>query len=115
MWEQWDKIIKEDNRRYEIMLEWESGMKVLLGASIYRFEPVTLWKVLVNTFNPGAGEYISYEGDFPTLEAAETRAWEEICRVLTIYEEDDYSDRFKIGHLTKQTLDKMRARHNDSS
>ena len=115
MWEHWDKTIKDDSRYYELMLEWESGMKVSLGVSINKKETDTIWKVLISTFNPGAGEYISYKGDLSTLEAAETRAWEEACKVLTTYEENDSSNRLKIGHLTRQTLDKMRARHTDSN
>jgi hypothetical protein len=75
MWEGWNEYVDtEDSKRYELLVG-TSEVRVSLGVYLTRVESDS-WKVLVNSFNPLAGEYVIYEGVFQNLSEAEEKAWE---------------------------------------
>jgi hypothetical protein len=77
MWEGWNKCVDTEDAKYYSLLSG-SEVKVLLGAYLTRREAAPIvWHVLVNAFNPGAGEYILYENTFASYAEAELKAWEE--------------------------------------
>jgi hypothetical protein len=74
-WDGWNKYVDAvDCKRYEYMLTLSANVKVLIGAYFTQIGPAD-WHILINAFNPSAGEYIDFEGDFPTLAEAEAMAW----------------------------------------
>jgi hypothetical protein len=76
MWEGWSKYADTDScKRYELLVG--TGTRVSLGVYLTEteFRPTT-WNVLVNAFNPGAGEYIIYENTFTDFAEAEATAWQ---------------------------------------
>ena len=76
-WESWNKYIDNvDCKRYEYMLTLSAEVKVLLGAHLTQ-KGSAGWHVLINAFNPFAGEYVDFEGDFPTFAEAEIMAWKQ--------------------------------------
>ena len=86
MWEGWKKYADEDSYKcYEFFVK--GSVEVLLDISLTRqeSEPST-WNVLITAFNPGAGEYILYEGTFSDFAEAEAKAWEEAQSVRAIYD-----------------------------
>ena len=77
MWEGWNKYVDTDDcKRYELVIG-SSEIRVSLGVYLTKVDsgPLT-WQVLVNSFNPLAGEYIIYEGVFHSFAEAEANAWE---------------------------------------
>jgi hypothetical protein len=74
-WDGWNKYMDAvDCTRYEYMLRLGVEIEVLIGAYLTQIG-TTDWHVLINVFNPSAGEYIDFEGNFPSFTEAEAVAW----------------------------------------
>jgi hypothetical protein len=86
MWEEWTEYVNTDDcRRYELMIRGSMG-EVALGAYLTRVSSLPVsWEVIVNAFNPGAGEYVLYEATFPGFAEAEREAWEQAAGAAKRY------------------------------
>lgn len=92
MWEGWNKYVDtEEVKRYELLVE-SSRVKVRLGVYLTKGESIpSTWEVLINAFNPGAGEYILYEDAFADFAQAEGKAWQKAQEVLASYKRRGWS------------------------
>ena len=92
MWEGWKKYVDEDSHKRYQLLVVSGSVEVLLVVYLDRkeTEPST-WGVLITAFNPGAGEYILYEGTFSDFAEAEAKAWEEAQSVRASYDKTGQS------------------------
>jgi hypothetical protein len=84
VWEGWNKYIDTvDFKRYEYMLTLGANTKVLIGVHLTQTGSVD-WHVLINAFNPSAGEHIEFEGSFPSLMEAKAVAWAQAQKALEV-------------------------------
>jgi hypothetical protein len=90
MWDGWKKHTDTDSgKSYELLLAKDvenSKVVVSLMAVLAKIESEPPnWKAQIITFNPGAGDYIHFDGMFSNLAEAEEKAWEKAQETVRIY------------------------------